>query len=111
MGKISIGKHKIEVEYSPTGMFSPWHLKAALENGITLWTSSDVAYFVRIDEEKIYRVTKGNVLFFIKNYNQRLSKAYEQSENEGDKVWEEFLSEMEEQESVEEFLERYKKGK
>lgn len=111
MGKIQVGKHTIEVEYSPTGMFSPWHLKAALENGIALWTTSDVAYFVRIDEEKIYRVTKGNVLSFIKTHNERISKAYEQSENEGDKAFEEFISEMEEQESVEEFLKSYKKEK
>lgn len=111
MGKIKVANHTIEVEYSSTGMFSPWHLKAAMDNGITLWTTSDVAYFVRIDEEKIYRVTKGNVLFFIKVYNERLSKAYEQSENEGDKVLEEFISDMEEQESIEEFVKSFQKNK
>lgn len=111
MGKFQAGKHKIQVEYSSTGLFSPWHLKAALENGIALWTTSDVAYFVCIDEEKIYRVNARNAYQFIKNYSDRLSKAYEQSENEGDKVLEEFISEMEEQESVEEFLKGHKKDK
>ena len=111
MGAFQAGKHKIQVEYSPTGTFSPWHLKAALENGIALWTTSDVGYFVCIDEEKIYRVNSRNTYQFIKNYGDRLSKAYEQSENEGDKVLNEFISEMEEQESVEEFLNRYKKNK
>ena len=50
-------KLDIEIAYSPTGSCSSWHLEIAERYGINLFVTSDVAYFMRINDD-VYRIDR-----------------------------------------------------
>ena len=75
MSEFKIGQHNIEIKYSGTGSFSPWHHKAYEEAGIKgLICTADVKYFIKIDDD-IYRIEKSNTLL---NENPNLEECGKQ---------------------------------
>jgi len=48
-------KLDIEIKYSPTGSLSSWHLEIDDKYGINTFVTSDVAYFMRINDD-VYRI-------------------------------------------------------
>jgi len=54
---IKFGPHKVEIKYSPTGSYSPWHAaEYEKKGGLWLLGTADVAYFMRVDNNKIYKI-------------------------------------------------------
>lgn len=54
----TFGPHKVEYRYSGTGSLSPWHQEAYAEKNRFMMCTADVAYFVRVDNDKIYRIER-----------------------------------------------------
>lgn len=52
------GPHKVEFRYSGTGSLSPWHQEAYAEKNKFMFVTADVAYFIRVDNDKIYRIER-----------------------------------------------------
>lgn len=51
-----IGGHTIEVSYSSTGTFDPWFLELAMKYNMSLMCTSDIGYFMRIDDDSIFKL-------------------------------------------------------
>lgn len=67
MVKCTIEGHTIEIRGSSTGSIDPWTIEKATEFGISLSGTSDLAEFIRIDGEHIYKLKKiGNYITFSK---------------------------------------------
>lgn len=104
-----VGPHTVEVSYSGSGMYSPWHLHAMEQNNIQTMMTSDVGYFVRIDKNEIYKVECGNPYLFVTEYVEKMRLAYMESMEAGDACISEFIGKMEPHGTVEEFLKKFKK--
>ena len=61
MTKFIFGNHKVEIESSPTGSIDPWSLDYARENNIRLVGTSDIATFMLVDGDDIFKL-KGSSL-------------------------------------------------
>ena len=52
-------KLDIEIKYSPTGSYSPWHLGIAEKHGVPLMITADIGQFVRFGDD-IYKIFRSN---------------------------------------------------
>ena len=57
MLEVYIEEHKVEFCGSGSGSIDPWTGKKANELGVSLWGTSDMAEFARVDEEDIYKLS------------------------------------------------------
>lgn len=60
----NVAGHTVEVRYSPTGSCDPWTLDYAREKGVCLMCTSDVANFLLVDRDKLYRLKGGSLITF-----------------------------------------------
>lgn len=63
MKTIEIESHTIEIKMSSTGSIDPWSSKWADENSLPIMCTSDLAKFILIDGEEIYRLDTWNTDF------------------------------------------------
>ena len=64
MNTFYLDGHKIEEEVSGSGSIDPWTAEKARELDIPLMGSSDLGTYIRIDEEKIYRLLVSEADFY-----------------------------------------------
>ena len=72
---ITFGPHVVEIRYSPTGSYSPWHAEVYRKRNEYGFCTSDVAYFVRVDDKDIYKVEYS--LSDVTNEFNRIARDYD----------------------------------
>lgn len=66
--KKEIEGHTFEYSYSGTGSLDPWSGDYAHENNISLMVTSDVAFFVLVDGDSLYRMRCDGYSFVDSNF-------------------------------------------
>ena len=54
--KYTIDNQKVEVAESSTGSLSPWEMEFVDKHKLNLMVTSDMAYFMRVNDTDVYRV-------------------------------------------------------
>lgn len=62
-GKYELFGHTIEVRGSGTGSLDPWSGDYAREHNISVMCTSDMANFILVDGDEVYRIKHGQISF------------------------------------------------
>ena len=84
--KVEIDGHTFEFRYSGTGSLDPWSGDYAHENNINLIVTSDVAFFLLVDGDDLYRMRGDGHAFIedsIKTYDEAKDWLSKHAEHRG----------------------------
>lgn len=84
--KVEIEGHTFEFRYSGTGSLDPWSGDYADENNISLMVTSDVAFFMLVDGDDLYRMREDGHVFIeddIKTYTEAMDWLNKHAEYRG----------------------------